>query len=77
MAEIIDIRGWLKRSTPKQNESDGRGTIFRVRLCGPDLRWIGLIGGILAVALAREGFYTDFEDVEVPFGFPPIMCMRA
>ncbi len=39
---------------------------LRVRVCGPDRHWMGVVGGILAGALATEGLTTAFADVEGP-----------
>jgi hypothetical protein len=63
MAEIIDIRGRL-RGTALEAVRAETGAVFRVRVCGPDLHWIGVVGGILARALAAEGLPTAFADVE-------------
>jgi hypothetical protein len=78
MGEVIDIRDRLGQCVAAEtSREDGCGAIFRVRLCGPDLRWIGLVGGILAGALVFEGFYTAFEDPAEFAGTPPQLLMRT
>ncbi len=76
MGQLIDIRERLGRGAKRPAQGNG-GAIFRVRLCGPDLRWIGLIGGILAGAFAREGFFAAFDGPEYSLGGPPMLCLRA
>lgn len=76
MAEIIDIRPRLRRRAAEGSSLQGSGTVFRVRLCGPDLRWTGLVGGVLSEAFAREGYRTSFEELEETGGCP-VLGMRA
>jgi hypothetical protein len=58
MAEIIDIGPRLIKNHGAVKEQGP----LRVRLCGPDLHWVGLLGAILAGALAEEGRTVSFED---------------
>jgi len=78
MAEIIDIRGRLRRGVPAGSlGEEGGGALFRLRLGGPDLHWVGLVGGVLAGALAMEGFHTVFEVLAVPASTPPVLGLRT
>lgn len=78
MADIIDIRSRRRRVAREQTAA-----YFRIRLCGPGLRWIGLVGGIVAGGLEEEGFLTAFEDLQVedgggnPGGLPPVVDLCA
>lgn len=74
MAEIIDIRDRLRRAPREEGEYPG--TLFRLRLCGPDLHWVGLVGGVLAAAFEAQGFYTAFEDV-ASSAVSPTLSLRA
>ncbi|MBE0597708.1 MAG: hypothetical protein IH614_10590 [Desulfuromonadales bacterium] len=77
MAQIIDIRERLRvRHERTATGPDGQ-TEFEVRLCGPDRRWLGLVGGIVARALAGEGFHTVFDDLETAVGAPSVLILRA
>jgi hypothetical protein len=58
MAEIIDIGPRLMKNHGAVREQGP----LRVRLCGPDLRWVGLLGAILAGALVEEGRTVSFAD---------------
>ena len=70
MGEIIDIRSRLRRA-------QGSGVLYRVRLCAPDLRWAGLVGGSLAGALAAEGYLAVFADLPSTSGSPPVLDLVA
>ena len=78
MAEIIDIRGRFRRGVlaGSPGKEDG-GALFRLRLGGPDLHWVGLVGSVLAGALAMEGFHTVFEELATPAGIPPVLGLRS
>jgi hypothetical protein len=59
MAEIIDIRQRLRRSSGAGNAKDCGP--LRVRLLGPDMHWVGLLAALLAEALAQQGYAAAFE----------------
>jgi hypothetical protein len=58
MAQIIDIRERLREKGG--GTARGYGPL-RVRLCGPDMHWVGLLADLLAEALARQGYPVAFE----------------
>lgn len=59
MAEIIDIRQRLRRSSGEAH-AKGCGPL-RVRLLGPDMHWVGLLAALLAEALAQQGNAAAFD----------------
>jgi hypothetical protein len=59
MAEIIDIRERI-RGRAIGGGLWGHGSL-RARLCGPDMHWVGLLAGLLAEALAQQGYLAAFE----------------
>jgi hypothetical protein len=74
MAEIIDIRKRLDRKGAARREER---PFLRIRLCGPDWHWLGVVGGILAAALQEAETPTAFADLENGPATPPCLDLLA
>ena len=71
MAQIIDIRKRLRDAAAVGHLS------FRIRLGGPDLHWLGVVGGILGGALREEGVPAAVVDGEASTGSAPLLELIA